>query len=130
MELLLIIVVIGVVGAIVAPKFRQRVYQSREAATKGNLGLLRGAIAIYYSDNFGIFPSDAGTPETRLSSILVPHYIKEMPKVRLKHIYPQELNTVQDRFDNRGDWWYTMHQGFVAVNSSHTDTKSTSISNW
>lgn len=130
MELLLIIVVIGVVGAIVVPKFRLRLYQSREAATKGNLGLLRGAIAIYYSDNFGLFPSDEGTPETRLSKILVPHYIKEMPKVHLKHLYPKELSTVQDRFDNRGDWWYTMLQGFVVVNSSHTDTKGTAISSW
>ena len=129
-EVLVMIAVIGVVAAITIPKFRTMVYQSREGRTRAHLGDLRGALAIYYSDNFGLFPSDEGTPETRLSSALVPRYLKQIPAVELPHLHARELNTVQDRLDDTGDWFYTALDGFVSVNCTHVDTKGEPVSSW
>jgi hypothetical protein len=130
LEVLMIIVVLGVVGFITVPKFQTMLYQSRESHTKSHLGDLRGAIAIYYSDNFGRFPSDEGTADTRLTGALVPQYLKRIPDVELRHLYSRNLNTVQDRFDDQGDWMYSMLNGFIAVNSLRTDTKGEAISSW
>ncbi len=130
LEIIIMVVVLGVVGIITVPKFKLMVYQSREGRTKTSLGELRGALAIYYSDNFGLYPSDEGTPETRLSSSLVPKYLKTMPYVDLTQFYPKKLNTVQDRLDDRGDWVYSTLNGYVSVNSSHLDTKGNHVSNW
>lgn len=130
LEVLAMVAVLGVVAAITLPKFRTAIHQSRESRTKTHLGDLRGALAIYYSDNFGLFPSDEGTPETRLTAALAPKYIPQIPFVELEHHYPQSLNTVQDRFDNRGDWVYSMLNGFIAVNSWQPDTRGKPISSW
>lgn len=129
-EIVVMVAVLGVVAAITVPKFQTMLYQSREGRTKTHLGDLRGALAIYYSDNFGLFPSDDGTPETRLASALVPRYLKRIPAVELPHFHPNQSNTVQDRFDDSGDWVYTTLDGFVAVNCTHADTKGLAISSW
>lgn len=130
LEVLMIIVVLGVVVFVTLPKFQLMLYQSREGRTKTHLGDLRGALAIYYSDNFGRYPSDEGTPETRLGSALVPQYMKRIPNVELSHLHPRNLNTVQDRFDDQGDWVYSTLNGFVAVNCTHADTKGDVITSW
>lgn len=130
LEIITMVVVLGVVAAITLPKFRLALYQSREGRTKTHLGELRGALAIYYSDNFGLYPSDEGTAETRLKAALTPKYINRIPYVELDHYYPENLNTVEDRFDNRGDWVYSMLNGFVAVNSWMSDTRGQPISSW
>jgi type II secretory pathway pseudopilin PulG len=129
-EILIMLLVLGVVAVVTLPKFRAQVETSREGRTKASLGDLRGALAIYYSDNFGLYPSDEGTPETRLSSSIVPKYLKTMPAVDLTHLYPDRLNTVEDRIDNRGDWVYSTLNGFVAVNSWKPDTHGRPISSW
>ncbi|OVE75673.1 hypothetical protein BVX98_07175 [bacterium F11] len=130
MELVVIIVVLSVVVAITYPKFRTMLYQSREGQTKANLGDIRGAIAIYYSDNFGLFPSDDGKPETRLADALIPQYIKKIPYVELSHLFKKKLNTVNDRLDNGGDWVYQTLNGLVYVNATHMDTEGKPISGW
>jgi hypothetical protein len=123
-------VVLGVIGAITGPKFRAMLYQSREGRTKSHLGDLRGAVAIYYSDHFGLYPSDEGTPDTRLVKSLVPQYLKKIPDVELTQHHFHHLNTVQDQIDDQGDWYYTTFRGFVAVNCTHLDTKGNPISSW
>lgn len=130
MEILVILTVLGVVGAITFPKFVTALHRSREGRTKANLAKIRGAIAIYYSDNFGLYPSDEGTPETRLSQALVPDLLEKMPFVDLKHYYPNKLNTVNNRIDDGGDWYYTAYEGFVTVNSTRFDTVGRAISSW
>lgn len=129
-ETIMILVVLGVVGFITFPKFQLMLHQSREGRTKAHLGDLRGALAIYYSDNFGLYPSDEGTPETRLAAALVPQYIKKIPPVEIRHYHPRNLRTVQDRIDDQGDWMYTTLHGFVAVNCTHLDTRNEAISSW
>ena len=124
------VVVIGVIMAIAVPKFQKMVRTSREGRTKSSLGDLRGALSIYYSDNAGIYPLDNGTPQQRLHLTLVPKYLKAIPKVELNHFHSERKDTVQDRFDDAGDWMYATLDGFVAVNCTHVDTKGVPISTW
>ncbi len=130
LEIIVMVVVLGVIGAITIPKFKTMLYQSREGRTKSGLGDLRGAVAIYYSDNFGIYPSDEGTPDTRLSAVLIPKYLKKIPAVDLPHFHSGKQNTVQNQIDDQGDWMYTTLDGFVSVNCSHADTKGVPVSEW
>jgi type II secretory pathway pseudopilin PulG len=130
LEVVVILLILGIIAAVLVPQFKVMINQSREGRTKSNLGDLRGALAIYYSDNFGLFPSDAGTPETRLVSSLTPHYLKQIPNVDLPHLYPKKLNTVEDRFTGQGNWVYTTLGGFIAVNSDKLDTRGGYISKW
>jgi len=130
LEAIIMIVILGVIGAITYPQFRTMLYQSREGRTKTSLGDIRGAIAIYYSDNFGLYPSDTGKPDTRLSSALVPTYLEEMPSVEIQHHHSKKMNTVHDRVDDGGDWAYSTLNGFVRVNCTHQDTEGEPISGW
>jgi len=129
-EIILMVVVLGVIAAITIPHFRLMSRESKEGKTKANLGDLRGALAIYYSDNFGLYPSDAGTPQTRLANTLVPMYLQSIPYVELPHLHKKSLNTVQDRFDGQGDWLYSTLGGYVGVNSAGIDTKGRPVSEW
>ena len=63
-------------------------------------------------------------------AVLTPTYLEEIPLVDIRHHHSSRLNTVQDRFNDRGDWMYSMLNGFVAVNCTHDDTKGIPISNW
>jgi type II secretory pathway pseudopilin PulG len=130
LEIIVMVVVLGVVGVITVPKFKTMLHQSREGRTKSGLGELRGALAIYYSDNFGLYPSDEAAPDHLLHDVLVPKYLKKIPAVDLTHIHPGKARTVQNELNDKGDWFYTTLDGFVGVNCTHEDTKGVVISNW
>lgn len=130
LEILVMSAVVGAILFITLPKFKTMIYHSREGRTKTNLGDLRGALSIYYSDNFGLYPSDEGTPETRLSNCLVPKYLKKIPPVDLAHLHSEKKSTIQDKIDDGGDWMYTTLDGYVAVNCTHADTKGNPVSIW
>lgn len=130
MELLIVITALTVLTVITFPKFRQMVIQSRESRTKNSLAKLRGTLSIYYSDNAGLYPSDLGTPETRLKSAFVPKYIDKIPSTELAHLYGRKKNTIQDRVDDQGDWVYSLIDGYIGVNSLKTDSKGREISKW
>src|SRR5689334_9621457 len=100
MEVLVLIDVFCVLSAITVPKFNLMLYQSREGRTKSHLGDLRGALAIYYSDNFGIYPSDEKGAEAGLARSLVPQYLKAIPNVELSHYHFKKLNSVQSEMDD------------------------------
>ncbi|HMU74905.1 MAG TPA: prepilin-type N-terminal cleavage/methylation domain-containing protein, partial [Elusimicrobiota bacterium] len=55
-ELMLVVAIIGLLSAIALPKFANLVNRSKEASIKGNLGVLRSAMSLYYADNEGWVP--------------------------------------------------------------------------
>lgn len=55
-ELMLVVAIVALLAAIAIPKFSNLIDKSREAAMKGNLGVLRSALTIYYADNEGLYP--------------------------------------------------------------------------
>ena len=130
LEILIMLVVLGVVAAFTVPKFKIQLYQSREGRTKVNLGDLRGALAIYYSDNYGLYPTDQDTPDNRLASVFVPKYLKAIPDVDVTHLHSVKKHSVQDTLDDQGDWLYSLINGFIGVNCTHADTKGAPVSSW
>lgn len=55
-ELMMVVAIISILSSVALPKFANMVRRSREAATRGNLGAIRSAISIYYSENEGQIP--------------------------------------------------------------------------
>jgi type II secretory pathway pseudopilin PulG len=52
--------IVGILASIAIPKFSNMVRKAQEARIKGNMGAIRSAISIYYSDMEGYFPSFDG----------------------------------------------------------------------
>ena len=75
-ELMVVIVILGILAAVVAPRIPQFVNKAKEGKTKGNLGTLRSTLNIYYGDNDGKYPNDT-------LECLVPKYLKKMPEAEL-----------------------------------------------
>jgi len=49
-ELMIAVSIIGILASIAIPKFAEMVRRAKEGTTKGALGVLRGALSIYYAD--------------------------------------------------------------------------------
>lgn len=119
-------------------KFKTLSTMSGEGATKGNLGSLRSALAIYYGDAEGNYPP-------MLDALVGPKYIPEIPKTKLSdHIetaqwtpYGAEVCTGKTEFGTEidatrikdtGGWGYVTDPkakcyGMVFVDCTHRDTK-------
>ncbi len=134
-ELMIVVAIIGILAAIAIPKFADLVTKSKESAVKGSLGSVRSAVSIYYSDTEGVFPSDAAGG---LVAALTTggKYLKDLPYIGIpkpgNHI---NTNTVAGAggaaVGDTGQWYYPLEsEGHVAVNCTHTDTKSSVWSTW
>lgn len=124
-ELMLIVSIIGILSAIAIPRFAGLTIKARESVTKGNLGVLRSALSIYYGDMEGWYPTDA------LSS-LVPRYLTAMPLKDTPPYHPKgnsvSVGTATDQITSTGDWFYFntpfgADWGHIEVNCIHQDLK-------
>lgn len=126
-ELMIVVCIIGILSAIAIPRFAETIRRSQEARTKGNLGALRSALALYYTETEGIYPQD------RLQCLtLNARYLREIP---LKYTPPYHPagNTVgaggaAAMSDAREDWFYfslpsDKDYGKVVVNCIHSDLR-------
>ena len=86
-ELMMVAAIVGVLASIVMPRYDLTLQRAYQSTSKSNLGSLRSAIALYYSDQEGVYPMqsyldgipDTYTPPSPLSSILCPRYIERIP---------------------------------------------------
>lgn len=142
-ELMIVASIISVLSAIAIPKFAELIRKSHEGSTKGNLGALRSALAIYYGDMEGQAARCAwATNSNVFSSGLVPKYIKEVPLARVGANYHADRSTVMchwyiyqyDEHDGSAGWIYDGAPlggvydgslGQVWVDCTHTDSKGT-----
>ncbi|PCI36290.1 MAG: hypothetical protein COB53_10065 [Elusimicrobia bacterium] len=136
---MIVVAIIGILAAIAIPKFANLVRKSQEGQTRGNLGALRSAISIYYSDMEGFYPTGpAGTNSNELQDSLTTNgkYLSKFPSVKTPP-YHADISTVDsiptgDAFaadaTGEGEWVYTSiatdaNWGMVQVECYHTDTK-------
>jgi general secretion pathway protein G len=133
-ELMIVVAIIGVLGAIAIPKFGELIIRSKESTAKGALGTFRSAIDIYYVDNEGQFPTD---PQILVTA----KYIDFLPKVALPLVVTQgnpghpddssvEIYTDPVLFGTANEgttmWGYVStgtSVGHVGFNCTHMDTK-------
>jgi prepilin-type N-terminal cleavage/methylation domain-containing protein len=137
-ELMIVVAIIGILAAIAIPKFADLVTKSKESATKGQLGTVRSAVSIYYSDTEGMFPSNGN-----LAAALTVggKYLQEIPRASVPRAggstTPGEHNPGTNAIDDGdltvsdgGGWFYNSGAGHVAVACTHTDTKGSVWSTW
>lgn len=72
-ELMMVVAIIGLLATIAIPKFSNLIRRSKEAGTLANLGSVRSALTLYYSNTEGAYPINL--------SILEGIYIEKIPTV-------------------------------------------------
>jgi prepilin-type N-terminal cleavage/methylation domain-containing protein len=127
-ELMLVVAIIGILAAVAIPKFADLIRRSAEGATKGNLGAVRSALAIYYGEQEGSYPTDD------LSILLASNrkYIESIPNVKVPPFH-RDTNAVltvsslsATNFTDAGGWAYVntpnaSQWGILLVNCTDTD---------
>jgi prepilin-type N-terminal cleavage/methylation domain-containing protein len=125
-ELMIVVAIIGILAAIAIPKFADLIRKSKEGSTKGNIGAIKGALAVYYGENEGSYPVD------NLASLTSGgKYIQNIPfsDVPSYHAKSTTVNT-GTAVNDAGAWMYNNVStdsgwGGAYVNCTHTDTKGT-----
>lgn len=123
LELMFVVVILGILAGIAGVKYQGLYRKAEEGALQGNLGTLRSALAIYYSDLEGQYPQnlDAMTVASR--------YLKDIPAGRIPDYHAASSNvTLATAVDDSGGWVYnndtsSVRFGSIWVNCTHTDTK-------
>ena len=128
-ELMVVIVILGILAAVIAPRIPAFVDKAKEGRTKGNLATLRSTLNIYYSDNDGWYPT-AGTGAT-FAGTLVPKFLKKVPECETVKTGHGKKTAAEDFDDTIGDddlgaFGYNNDQtsngwGDCWVECSHTD---------
>lgn len=111
-ELMIVVSIMSILASIALPKFADMLLKSQEGSTKGNLGAMRSALAIYYADNQGAYPSCAfGANSTVLSTYLAPKYLSSIQSVRTglhpptNAVYCDTVLVAGSVHDSQG-WYY------------------------
>ncbi len=86
-ELFLVVSIVSILSSILIPRAGLLLQKASQSATKSNLGSLRSAIALYYTETEGLYPF-SNSPDGFLASgsmteLLVPRYIGNMPLPKL-----------------------------------------------
>jgi len=118
-EIILVIIIIGVLAAIIIPKFGGQTDSAKIAKTKANLGSLRSAIRLFQSDNNGTKPAAL--------SDLVPGQIRKLPEEGISD--PPSV-AVAAANDGSGGWVYDAATGDVSVNLAGNDTEGTAYADY
>ncbi len=143
-ELMIVVAIIGILAYVVTNKTGDLIRKSREGSTKGSLGAIRSALAIYYADNLDHYPTGPATNNSSLlQSALVDKYLKEFPSIRAFPFHP-ETNAVDDvdsgdlvtsHPTDNGQWVYVSENvtgswGSIGVGCFHLDSRSTPWSSY
>lgn len=102
-EVIVAIAIILLLTLFFYPKFIDIIRKSNEATTRANLTALRSAIAVYYGDNEGAFPS-----ENIVEELLVEDgkYIKYIPEVYCPPYHNPNNEITTEPTGNSGKWAY------------------------
>ena len=102
LEIVVLIVIFSLLMLFTVPKFKALVYKAKEGNTKHQLIRVRSAIAAYYGENQGIYPTD------NLQS-LVPQFIEKIPPARVPGVPPSahvSTGNFEQAFTKTGGWAY------------------------
>jgi prepilin-type N-terminal cleavage/methylation domain-containing protein len=106
-ELVIVIVILGILAAVAIPKYEDMREEARTAATKGQLGAIRSALAIQYARN--ALNGSAGFP-TLTGAIFSDGNVPKEPV--------NNSNAVKTTpgVDGVGGWVYNQATGIVKAN--------------
>ncbi len=106
-ELMIVVAIIGILAGVAVPRYLNFVLRAKEGATKGNLGAIRSALNIYYSDNtfFPLFISyDPAFPvrmyfDDGFGWILNSDFSQYLYEIPLCRIGPEPTGAQHTRYD-------------------------------
>lgn len=134
-ELMIVVALIAILASIAIPKFAEMIKRTKQGKTKGELGSLRSALTLYYSDLEGMqYPQNAAAISNETGPMQT-KYLSKMPTVKLgpgSHEETTDIDdfNVGDALTDLGNWGYIASRGSVFVNCSHSDAKGELISSW
>ena len=139
-ELLIVVSILGILGAIVFPEFQTQIQQSRETAAKDNIRILRNAIELYAAQHNDIPPGYVnGDPAQGMGQIAFyeqlvvdGNYLSEAPRNPLNNSITPWFIADADAFpaepiagSNYG-WVYQPATRTIKLNYSGTDSEGVS----
>lgn len=103
-ELMLVVAILGLLAAIAVPKMANMITKAKEAAIRGHLGAVRGAIRLYYAATDGCDGIAHGTIHVNhqtVGSMIAPAYIDAIPVISIPTVPDHtpsnySLGTIQD----------------------------------
>ena len=127
-ELMITVSILAILGAMVMVRFNDMLEKTKEGATKGNLGQIMAAVAVYYGDNTGLFPNDI-TAQTfrnylaKIPPVLVTHYKSGFQLAGSLTTVTMVSTAVDSSIPTGTDGWkYNRKTGNIWVYNSQTDT--------
>ena len=122
-EIIVVIVVLACLFGFTVPKFMTLVHKAQEGSTKHQLMRVRSAIAAYYGEHQGRYPTDD-------LSCLVPQFIEQIPQARVPGYTPSahvSVGNFEQAFTKTGGWAYVNdpadpRYGDFFVNSDKEDS--------
>ena len=120
---MIVVGIVGILTAIAVPKFGEMIEKSNLGATQGNLGAIRSAVTIYYSDR-AVLPQNLDVKDPMFAKVM-----DVIPPV--KATYPVDMppagrdvttGTTWPSAPDKG-WYYNTDTGRVWINSTALDVK-------
>jgi type II secretory pathway pseudopilin PulG len=143
-EIVILVALLGILSALIYPRFQQMQETGREAATKSNIGAIKSAISIYYGDHEGVWPTTLDVNDHTLG-FGFGNYLDAMPKVKATHPVdpaknPEGGTVAYKAFSDEPSlaapgstghgWRYECETGRIWVNSSDTDSQGASYTTY
>ena len=116
-ELLIVMALLGVLVAVLLPKYQDLTPEAKIAATQQHLESLRSAVLLYTAKNYTpVFPPS-------LDSLVTKGFIRKMPEVKISG-KTTFTNTIPGSPANTGNWVYDPGTGEVRVDLDNAGVKT------
>jgi general secretion pathway protein G len=119
-ELLIVMALLGVLVAVLLPKYQDLTPEAKIAATQQHLETLRSAVLLYTSKNYNpVFPPH---PDSLISR----QFLRRMPEIKISGSSDVTVGAMPGASTNSGKWLYDPATGEVRVDISNIATFITS----
>jgi type II secretion system protein G len=113
-ELVVVIMIIGILAAVAAPKLMSTSGTASDNAAKESLSVVRDAIERYAADNAG------AKPTATIATDLAPKYLRTFPKCPVGKKDATVETTTTTTADGTTSWLYNTSTGDFIINSTAT----------
>jgi general secretion pathway protein G len=116
-ELIVVVLILGILAAVAAPKFFDTATDARQSGTKQSLNVLRDAIELYRSQN-GSYP-----PAATFVAALQPYLKGPFPKVQIganqnANVAASTQDPISTAETGGAGWAYNQTSGDIVVNEA------------
>jgi prepilin-type N-terminal cleavage/methylation domain-containing protein len=122
-ELLIVMALLGVLVAVLLPKYQDLTPEAKIAATQQNLESMRSAVLLYAAK----YPSPG--PPPALDSLVTRNFLRKIPTLKISGSTNVVTGTLPGSPSANGDWYYDPSTGEVRVGITNAQM-STHLTNY